>query len=82
MGLSRLAAIAEQFLANDCAATTPVAVISRGTYLNQDCRVGTLGDIKDDVESLRAPAIIVIGEVVSLRSNIEWMDLAGKLQLE
>src|SRR5213594_336634 len=54
MGLSRLAELAGKFLANDCAATTPVAVISRGTYLNQDCRVGTLIDIKDNVESLRA----------------------------
>ena len=80
MGLSRLAAIAEQFLANDCAATTPVAVISRGTYLNQDCRVGTLAGIKDDVESLRAPAIIVIGEVVSLRNEIHWIELADKFQ--
>src|SRR5438132_2434230 len=80
MGLSRLAAIAEQFLANDCAATTPVAVISRGTYLNQDCRVGTLADIKDDVERLRAPAIIVIGEVVSLRNEINWIELADKFQ--
>src|SRR5213082_972206 len=80
MGLSRLAAIAGKFLANDCAATTPVAVISRGTYLNQDCRVGTLADIKDDVERLRAPAIIVIGEVVSLRNEINWIELADKFQ--
>jgi uroporphyrin-III C-methyltransferase len=77
MGLSRLAAIAERFLANDCAAMTPVAVISRGTYLNQDCRIGTLAGIKDDVEGLRPPAIIVIGEVVSLRNEIHWIELTG-----
>ncbi len=80
MGLSRLAAIAERFIANGCAATTPVAVISRGTYLIQDCRVGTLADIKADVENLRAPAIIVIGEVVSLRNEIHWIELADKFQ--
>jgi uroporphyrinogen III methyltransferase/synthase len=77
MGLSRLAAIAERFLANDCAAKIPVAVLSRGTYLNQDCRIGTLAGIKDDVEGLRPPAIIVIGEVVSLRNEIHWIELAG-----
>jgi uroporphyrin-III C-methyltransferase len=80
MGLSRLAAIVERFLVSGCAAKTPVAVISRGTYLNQDCRIGTLAGVKDDVASLRPPAIIVIGEVVSLRNEIHWIELADKFR--
>ena len=62
------------------AADTPVAAITLGTRPEQRTVRTTLDRLgKADV---RPPAIIVIGEVVSLRSEIEWMDLAGKLQLE
>jgi uroporphyrin-III C-methyltransferase len=82
MGLSHLKAIVTQLLSTDCAPTTPVALISRGTYLIQDCRTGTLADIVTAADSIKPPAIIVIGEVVGLRDEIHWMDLATKLHLE
>ena len=82
MGLSRLGAIVAQLLSEGCDPTTPVALISRGTYLIQDCRTGTLADIEKEGEGLRPPAIIVIGAVVSLRNTIQWMELAEKLDLE
>src|SRR5499427_8716333 len=40
MGLARLEAIVARLLSEGCDATTPVALISRGTYLIQDCRTG------------------------------------------
>ena len=79
MGLSHLSAIVASLLEDGCAATLPIAVISRGTYLVQDCRVGSLADIGNRVDGLKSPAIIVIGEVVSLREEIQWMELADKL---
>jgi uroporphyrin-III C-methyltransferase len=82
MGLSRVKAIAERFIALQCPATTPVAVISRGSYLIQDCRVGTLADIGAQIDGVKPPAVIVIGEVVSLRDEIQWMELASKLHME
>jgi uroporphyrinogen III methyltransferase/synthase len=82
MGLSRLRVIVESLIARGCPATTPVAVVSRGTYLIQDCRDGTLGEIADRIDGLKPPAIIVIGEVVSLRNRIEWMELASKFETE
>jgi siroheme synthase len=69
-------------LAGECAPSIPVAVISNGTRPDQDCRIGTLGDITNRMEGIKPPAIVVIGEVVALWSKIEWMELAGKLQLE
>jgi uroporphyrin-III C-methyltransferase len=77
MGLSRLRTIAEALIAGDCAPSTPVAVISKGTYLIQDCRVGTLADIAGRAEGVKAPATIVIGQVVSLREAIQWMEFAS-----
>jgi len=80
MGLSRLEAIVERLIARNCSSTTPVAVISKGSYLIQDCRVGTLDDIARSVDGVVAPAVIVIGEVVSLRSQIQWMELAHRFE--
>jgi uroporphyrin-III C-methyltransferase len=82
MGLSRLREIVEQLLSDGCSRATPVALISRGTYLIQDCRTGTLGDIVTWLDTTKPPAIIIIGEVVTLRSQIHWMDLAAKFHSE
>jgi len=82
MGLSRVKEIAEHLIGDECLKGTPAAVISNGSYLIQDCRVGTLGDIHDRIDGLRSPALMVIGEVVSLRNQIEWMELASKFEME
>ena len=82
MGLARVQAIADRLVASGCPPTLPVAVISRGSYLIQDCRVGTLHDISSQVEGVRGPATIVIGEVVSLRNQVQWMELATKFYAE
>ena len=82
MGVSRLRAIIESLIDGECAATTPVAVISNGTRPDQECRIGTLGDIASRIDGLKTPAVIIIGDVVSLRDEIHWMDLAGKLEIE
>jgi uroporphyrin-III C-methyltransferase len=82
MGLSRASVIAETLIARRCGPTTPVAVISRGTYLIQDCRIGTLEDIGTRIDGMKPPAIIVIGDVVAFRSQstdkiaIEELDLS------
>ena len=76
MGFSRIREIVESLLAGKCESTTPVAVVSNGTRPSQECRVGTLADITNRVDAVKSPAIIIIGEVVSLRSEIRWADLA------
>jgi siroheme synthase len=82
MGLSHLGAIVAQLLSTGCSPATPVGLISRGTYLIQDCRTGTLADILKGADTIKPPAIIVVGEVVSLRNEIQWMELAAKSNLE
>jgi uroporphyrin-III C-methyltransferase len=78
MGLARLQAIAERLISGGCEPSLPIAVISNGTYLIQDCRVGTLADISQKLAGLKAPATIVIGDVVSLRNRVQWMELAAR----
>ncbi|MCX7679008.1 MAG: uroporphyrinogen-III C-methyltransferase [Spirochaetes bacterium] len=55
----------------------PVAVISWGTTPHQSVAVGTLSSIAQQVfeAKLTAPAIIVIGEVVTLRETLRWFDV-------
>jgi siroheme synthase len=82
MGFSRIRLIVESLLAGKCESSTPIAVITNGTRPNQECRVGTLADILNRVADVKSPAIIIIGEVVSLRSEIRWADLAFMSGLE
>lgn len=78
MGLARLPEITQHLVDGGCPTTLPIAVISKGSYLIQDCRVGTLDGIAQQIEGTKSPAIIVIGEVVSLRNRIQWMEFAAK----
>lgn len=80
MGLARLEEITECLIANGCRTTLPIAVISKGTYLIQDCRVGTIEDIGRRANGVQGPATIVIGEVVALRDRIHWMTLAANFE--
>ena len=69
MGVATLPRIAARLLAAGRPADTPAAVIHRGTTGAEETVVGTLGDIATRAAGLRAPAVIVIGETVSLRSQ-------------
>ena len=57
-------------------ASTPTAAIRWGTRGIQRTVVATLGTIADAIEreGLRAPAVLVIGDVVDLRHEIAWFE--------
>ncbi len=76
MGVKQLRQITGELLANRMAPKTPVAVIHRGTTGRQRTIEGTLATIADIAEAtkLTAPAITIIGEVVSLRSKLNWFE--------
>ena len=74
MGLENLRSITAQLITKGWPTTTPVAVIRAGTTIEQEVAEGTLTTIADIVEDLqvRPPGIIVVGEVVRLRSTLSW----------
>ncbi|MEO6724779.1 MAG: uroporphyrinogen-III C-methyltransferase [Blastocatellia bacterium] len=76
MGVARLAEITAQLVAHGKPAGTPIAVISWGTYEDQETVTGTLADIADKVrrEKLKSPGLIVVGEVVRLREKLQWFE--------
>jgi siroheme synthase len=72
MGLSRLPEIAAALLFHGRGAETPVAVISQGTLAEEQVVVAALGMIVGEVAraGLKAPATIVVGEVVRIRERL------------
>ena len=76
MGLGNLPEIAAKLVEFGRPPTTPVAVISRGTYPEQAVVSGTLKTIVKRVKDnpLPTPAITVVGEVAGMREKIAWFD--------
>lgn len=77
MGMGRLEAITEMLLACGKRADTPAAAVRWGTTSEQVTVTGTLASIAAAVRraGLKAPATLVIGEVVRLRDDLRWFDL-------
>ena len=80
MGLKHLRQIAKDLLAAGRSLQTPVAVIRWGSYEGQQTVCGTLDSIADAAAQaeMRAPAVIVIGEVVKLRERLQWFESKRK----
>ncbi|EJK2993149.1 uroporphyrinogen-III C-methyltransferase [Vibrio cholerae] len=72
MGLSNAAAIAEQLQLHGRQASTPVAIIERGTQANQQVLIGTLQTLPNLASQAHSPALIVVGEVVALAAKLHW----------
>lgn len=75
MALSHLDRIAELLIANGRHADEPVALVRNATLADQQVLETTLGAAAADVEraGFKAPAIIVVGEVVRLREGLDWL---------
>ena len=74
MGLHGLEKIIPALISNGVASTTPCAVIQNGTRKDQHCVTATLETIIDASQGMGSPAIIVIGETVLLREQLQWFD--------
>lgn len=75
MGLKHLPRIASELLTTGRDPHEPVAVISQATTKNQRVLETTLSTAVDDVarSGIEAPALIVVGEAVRLRSGLDWL---------
>ncbi len=76
MGVERMGSIMEKLAAHGLAAQTPVALVRWGTTGRQQHLCGTVADIAKKVEEARftAPAVTVIGDVVSRRARLNWFE--------
>lgn len=72
MGTVKAAEISAQLIAHGRSATTPIAVIGRGTRQDQQVLIGTLEQLDELARSAPTPALLVIGEVVNLHQQLAW----------
>lgn len=80
MGLGNLPIIVKELIRHGRAPETPAAVIASGTTDAQESVTGTLADIVEKSARLKAPAAIVVGQVVSLADKLEWFIPSAKRQ--
>ncbi|WP_419954602.1 uroporphyrinogen-III C-methyltransferase [Neobacillus niacini] len=76
MGVGNLPYICESLIAHGKPSSTPVILIQWGTFGRQKTLQGTLEDITVKVQKAKFsnPAIILVGDVISLREKISWFE--------
>jgi len=74
MGLHRLQYISKKLIQIGKPKDYPIAVISRGTTKYEKTIIGTLENIYEKAKDLPTPALIVVGEVVKLREELNWFE--------
>jgi len=72
MGVHNLGLIVASLLGAGRPPETPVALIEQGTLPEQKVVVGFLADILEKAAGINPPAIIIVGEVVSLHDTLDW----------
>ncbi len=76
MGVGNLSKIVLELVNQGRSPDTPAAVIQHGTTSRQKTIEGRLSDIVDLArrEGIKPPAIIVVGDVVRLRAELNWFE--------
>ncbi|MDO6681086.1 MULTISPECIES: siroheme synthase CysG [unclassified Oceanobacter] len=74
MGLSGIAEICRQLVKHGMAASTPIALVEKGTLPDQKVHVSTLADMPDFIAAneVHAPTLTIIGSVVGLHGKLAW----------
>ncbi|MCZ8063222.1 siroheme synthase CysG [Silanimonas sp.] len=74
MGVQGLDTIRDRLIAHGRAPTTPFALVENGSRANQRVVLGTLADLPERAiaENVRSPALLILGEVAALASDLHW----------
>jgi uroporphyrin-III C-methyltransferase len=70
MGLERVEQLCRGLVGAGLRASTPAAVVSRGTLPDQESVSGTLADLAELASGLESPALVIVGEVVAIGANL------------
>jgi uroporphyrin-III C-methyltransferase/precorrin-2 dehydrogenase/sirohydrochlorin ferrochelatase len=79
MGLLGIEVLCRELTAHGLPAATPAALIQQGTTPQQRVLTGTLASLPAIVRDsgVKAPTLIIIGEVVTLRDRLKWFEPAA-----
>lgn len=82
MGLDNLRMIVQKMIEHGRDPRTPTAIVCCGTTPEQHTIAATLGEIArrvaEDELHVKMPAIIIIGDVVGLRDELNWFEQPGR----
>ena len=83
MGLGELPKIREELMANGLSSDTPAALIENGSQSSQRVITTDLNNLSQQAKTHRliSPTLIVIGDVVKYREDLEWFERSQKPQL-
>jgi len=83
MGVGRLEATVRRLIAAGRRPATPAAVVRWATRPDQQVVAGTLRSIVSRARraALAPPALLIVGEVVSLHSTLSWFDTGAGIDL-
>ena len=83
MGLVGLPIICRELIAHGKDSATPIALVESGTLANQRVFTGTLATLPNDIGqyNVHAPTLIIIGEVVGLKQQLEWFRSTAEQQV-
>jgi uroporphyrin-III C-methyltransferase/precorrin-2 dehydrogenase/sirohydrochlorin ferrochelatase len=76
MGLLGLTTICRELIHHGMSPSTKAALVQQGTLPNQRVLIGNLETLPAIVEAaeVRAPTLIIVGEVVQLHQRLSWFD--------
>ena len=76
MGLSGLSHLCAKLMEHGLPPEWPAAIVQHGTQPSQRTVTGTLATLPELAEhaNLRAPTLIIVGEVVTLRDKLRWFE--------
>ena len=74
MSLTNIDVLCNKLIEHGMSHDTPVALVSRGTTVDQDVIIATLASLADKIEGkeIHAPTLTIIGEVVNLHGSLNW----------
>jgi uroporphyrin-III C-methyltransferase/precorrin-2 dehydrogenase/sirohydrochlorin ferrochelatase len=83
MGLARVEHIAARLVQHGAPEALPAALIAQGTLENQRVITGTLATIAAAAAraGLESPALLVVGQVVSLHDSLAWFNTGESLEV-
>ena len=76
MGLHGAPTLCKEMIAHGMPASTPVALVQKGTTPEQKTIVGTLETLDEIVKTheFKPPTLIIVGEVVSMKEKLQWFN--------
>ncbi|WP_162062365.1 uroporphyrinogen-III C-methyltransferase [Vibrio taketomensis] len=81
MGLMKSEYIQQQLVSHGRKASTPIAIIERGTQSCQKVFKGELSELATLAQDAESPSLIVVGEVVALAEKLQWFNQEEKAAL-